>query len=149
MFLRWEKNTLTRAACDIDEPQTFTVLLSAATSTAIKQRPSSCTADPSYPGGTSLMPATPMHPSLPLQYRAPTAGRSFMPVTLPPLQRGYTTDSRKARRDKSVRRPGFSGIEAHSSGGTRNRAATAIANASRRCVPRAAPVLACVFILFQ
>jgi hypothetical protein len=67
---------------------------------------------PSYPGGPSFMPpppATPMHPPLPLHYRAPTAGRSFTPVTLPPLQNdGYATDG--GRRERSVRLPGFSEV---------------------------------------
>ena len=80
---------------------------------------------PSYPGSASFLPpppATPMHPPLPLHYRAPTAGRSYTPVTLPPLQSGYTTDN--GRRERSVRLPGFSevaGQQSRESESSRNR----------------------------
>ena len=63
---------------------------------------------PSYPSASFMPPppATPMHPPLPLHSGKPMAGRAFTPVTLPPIQTGYTTD--RGQSERPVRLPGFS-----------------------------------------
>lgn len=89
-----------------------------------------------------------MHPPLPLNYRAPTAGRAFTPVTLPPLQSGYTTDS--GQHERSVRLPGFSevaGLQRRDSESSRNRYRE---REHEVCgVLRAIPLSVFIFNLFQ
>lgn len=66
---------------------------------------------PLHPTSVSMaqQPLAPLHPPLPMHYRAPPDRRSQTPITLPPLRPsdGYTTDSGR----REVRLPGFSEFE--------------------------------------